>query len=262
MQRPVKQLLVLLTCSLALANAAAQDAAYVQVQTNLPDALVFADSARVGRASQGLLAIPARAQMLRLVPPKADVWSMQPIETPLDAQPGDTVVVQLDFDYHYQIESVPFGARVSIEAPAGRTVLGQTPLLYTAPQPLLDTLLVERQGYRPARLVAGREVWNRHLLTLEPLRATLDAQQPTEIAWQPPKESKRWIDYAAAGLAVAAGVVAIHYKFKADRLYDEYQETGDPALRPQIERYDDRSAIALGTMQVGLGVLIVRFALR
>jgi hypothetical protein len=63
-------------------------------------------------------------------------------------------------------------------------------------------------------------------------------------------------------VALAAGIVAVHYKFKGDDLYDEYNETGDPALRNNIDRYDNYSAIALGTMQIGVGVLAFRMVFR
>ena len=61
---------------------------------------------------------------------------------------------------------------------------------------------------------------------------------------------------------MAAGAVSIHYKFKADRLNDQYQENGDPELRPEINSFDTRAAVSLGVMQVGLGVLAIRFILK
>ena len=63
-------------------------------------------------------------------------------------------------------------------------------------------------------------------------------------------------------MAVAAGAVSIHYKFKADRLNEQYEQTGDAALRPRIHDLDTRAGVALGVMQVGVGVLALRFILR
>ena len=56
--------------------------------------------------------------------------------------------------------------------------------------------------------------------------------------------------------------MAVHFKFKADRRYDRYVETGDPALRPAIKRYDTYSGVALGVMQAGAGLFAVRLILR
>ena len=67
---------------------------------------------------------------------------------------------------------------------------------------------------------------------------------------------------AAATVAVAAGAYSIHQKFQADDLYDEYQETRDPALKSRVEAYDARALAGLGAMQVGLGVLTFRLIRR
>jgi hypothetical protein len=61
--------------------------------------------------------------------------------------------------------------------------------------------------------------------------------------------------------ALATGT-AIYYKFEANRLYRDYERTGDPDLRPRIRSLDTRSAVALGVGQVGLGVFAVRLVLR
>jgi hypothetical protein len=70
------------------------------------------------------------------------------------------------------------------------------------------------------------------------------------------------VSYGAAALAITSGAIAAHYKLKADNIYDEYAITGNPDLRSEIRRYDTYSAVALGTMQIGVGVLAVRLILR
>lgn len=105
---------------------------------------------------------------------------------------------------------------------------------------------------------AGRQVWNRQVVLLEPLTPPA-ATAAMHLVERP---RRRWIDAVALGTAVAAGAVAVHYKFKADRLYDDYLETTDPALRPQIKANDTRSAVALGVMQAGVAVFAVRLVFR
>ena len=239
----------------------AQQPVHVQVETNLPEAIVFADSLRLGPASQGSFYVPAVTQHLRLVAERIDAWSISPISRALHAQPGDTVAVRMDFPYYYQIETMPFGADVFAETGQSRRRLGETPFLYQAEEPLMGALSVEKNGYVPQRVEnAGEKVWNYHSLVLEPV----EPKEPVtaEVDWNPPVHRHRWIDWTALGIGVAAGVLSVHYKFKADRQYAAYQETGDPALRPSFERYDDRAGIALGVMQVGVGVFALRLILR
>ncbi len=81
-------------------------------------------------------------------------------------------------------------------------------------------------------------------------------------AWRPRSTTLNWVDYALIAATGASAVVAIHYKFKADRLYDDYQETGDPSLRGEIRALDRRSGIAVVGMQAGVGIFAVRLLLR
>ena len=243
---------------LATGPLRAQERVLVVLDTNMPEALVYADSLRLGLARQGTFRVPAGAATLRLVPASGTAWSIRPIRQPLAAQPGDTLDVRLHFPYHYQVESVPFGATVRLED--GQEILGETPLLYRSEQPLNRRLVVEEEGYLPEEIEPGRDLWNRYVLTLEPVAP--EAQRSAEVDWSPPKKRRRWIDVSAGALALGAGVLAVHYKFKADRRDDRYRETGDPELRESVEFYDRRAAVALGAMQVGVGVLAVRFVLR
>ena len=54
--------------------------------------------------------------------------------------------------------------------------------------------------------------------------------------------------------AIGGGALAAHFKFKADDEYELYLESGDPAIKESVDRYDRYSYVALGTMQVGIGV--------
>ncbi len=238
----------------------AQERVIILVETNYPAATLYADSTRLGAAALGTFVVPAHTRRLRLVPLGGDAWSIAPIETPLQAEAGDTVDVHLAFPYHYQIETIPFGATAYLETLDGRAALGTTPVLYKSPDVVDGMFIVERQGYMTEELTPGNEVWNRYLVTLRPLR--VDEVESPEMAWKPPPKRRRWIDYTAGAVAVAAGALSIHYKFKADRFNDRYQQTGDPELRPEINSLDTRAAVSLGVMQVGLGVLAIRFILK
>ena len=238
----------------------AQQRVVALIETNLPEATLYADTTQLGPASLGTFLIPVGTRELRLVPPGGTQWSIEPVVTAIEATPGDTLDVSLPFPYYYQIETIPFGASVTLETREGRIGIGETPLVYTAPAVLGGTISIEQKGYVIEKLKPGQEVWNRYVVTLKPLR--VDEVTSAEVSWRPPRRRQRWIDYTAATLAVAAGALSVHYKFKADRLDDEYRETGDPALRPRIQSFDNRAGVALGAMQVGLGVLAVRFILK
>ncbi len=233
--------------------------AYVYIDTNFPEALVFADSLLVGGASAMLLAVPAASRSIRLTAPNPDVWSITPITRPLDVVAGDTARVVMHFPYHYRIESEPFGADVHIEHLEEGRYIGVTPLLYRSEDPVEGSILVRRVGHISQRIQPGKAVWNRHVVHLEPIN---EPETSTQIHLNPPRAQRKWIDYAALGTALAAGAFAVHYKFKADDLADEYERTRNEALTPRIETHDFRAAVAFGVMQGGVAVFALRLVLR
>lgn len=230
----------------------------VDLESNLPEAMVYVDSVYIGKASDQLFIVPKSAQTLRVVPPNLDMWSLTPLIGDLTELQGDSITVALNFKYQYRVESIPYDAQVFVETPGRRTHLGDTPLLYTVDDPIRGMLLVTKNGYEPLRLTPGEKIWNQHYVTLE---AKAEEAEVKHTFWNPGDNSTRWVDYLAGGVAIASGVMAVRFKQKADRRYAVYEQTGDPSLRPGFERFDTYSAVALGTMQVGLGILAIRLVI-
>ena len=104
----------------------AQEPVIVLLDTNLPGAIVYADSARLGPASQGTFLVPAQTRQLRLVPPGGSIWTIAPVTAPFSASAGDTLELRLAFPYHYQIETIPYGASVFLVTPEGRATIVPT----------------------------------------------------------------------------------------------------------------------------------------
>ena len=231
----------------------------VTVDTNYPEAIVYIDSLRVGPASWRTFVATAGRHTLRLLAPGEAAWSIEPVEQEVTLTPGDTTRASLSFPLYHRIESLPLGATVYLRAGQGRAVLGKTPVTYAAPAATKGNFVVELFGYRPHAVVPERDVWNRYVIEMQPL---YDSSAPDVLPHVQSHKRRRWIDAAAAGLVVAGGILTVHHKFKADRLNNDYQATGAPDLRPRIARLDDRAAIALAGMQVGLVTIGVRFYLR
>lgn len=248
--------LVLATAHLHIAWA--QSDVLVDVQSNSAAAVVYADSIRLGPVNSGPYWVAADTRFIRLLPVLLDGWSVSPLRQVLDAAPGDTARFTMDFPFYHRLDSDPFGAQAFLEDGATRQLLGTTPIVYETNNPAPGLFAVVLDGYEPVLISPRNEVWNRYQIKLEALDADLSPDQD----WNVTKRRRSWIDYASATVGLAAGVMAVHYKFKADRLDDTYRETGDPALRPRIARLDDYSGVALGVMQVNVGVLAIRFALR
>ncbi|MEM6646552.1 MAG: hypothetical protein AAF730_09900 [Bacteroidota bacterium] len=246
-----------------LCPVAAVAQSVLHVQSNMPDAVVYADDNALGTVADSPFALEASPALVRLVPPERASWSMDVLRHTVDAAATtDTLQLALDFPFYYQVESFPYGAMVYVRDGEARQLLGVTPLLHVSDAALEGELVVELPGYgRRAVTLDAERIWNRHNVTLERM-PSMGEQPGHTVSWTEPRKPRRWIEAAALGTALVAGSLAVHYKFKADRRFDEHSENGDPRFINDIERFDNYSSVALGTMQVSLGVLAIRLVLR
>ena len=262
MMKVVKSGIVFLVVFFSVNTAQSQimdSLSVIYLESNFDDALVFADSQYVGRASDRVFRLTPGSKELRIIPPQMDSWSIKPQIQSLNLFGGDTLTLDISFPFHYKIESVPYEASVYWEKVGERVLLGATPLLYTSEDPMRGMLLVTREGYEPYRISPGEEIWNYHHVDLEINNEKGDI---ADTYWHPEQRSGRWIDFAAGGVAIVSGILAIRYKTKANRRFDRYALSGNPELRSGFEKYDRYAAISLGTMQAGIGVLAIRFVLK
>jgi hypothetical protein len=235
-------------------------AATVVVETNLPGAVLYAGDEPLGLAEVGVFALAPGTHVLTLRESEPEAWRPRSAEAEVTVRVGETATVRLDVPTRYRIESFPYGAVVTLEGEHGVQRLGETPLDVERDGPLEGMLVIEKAGYAAAEQAPGAAADNRYRFVLRPLDYEVGT---TEVALGAPDKPNYWIDVAAVGLALGAGALAVHYKFKGDDEYDAYARSGgDPALRDDFERYDTYSAIALGAMQVGIGVFAIRLVLR
>ncbi len=238
----------------------AQSGILIQLETNAPEGIVYADSTALGPARIGTFVVPANTREIRMLPPGSASWTIEPIRFFLPRDTTRVVSVRLDFPYHYRIESVPFGAEVYLETESGSTRLGVTPLVHRSDQSVAGIFRLRKPGYVSETVNPEPQVWSRYSVLMSPVVSEMVAS--SEVEWQPPARFRSWIDYSAIGLAVVSGALAVHYKFKADRRYDLYTRSGDASLKDDVKRFDTRAAIGLAGMQVGIGVFALRLVIR
>ncbi|MCH8276736.1 MAG: hypothetical protein IIA50_04245 [Bacteroidetes bacterium] len=254
MRNPIKAILSLAVV-LTASPVRAQDIR-VEIETNRSDANVYADSLWLGKASAELFLIPDGTKEISLVPAAADAWAIPAIirSVPIDWIRTDTIRLVMTFPYYYGLESIPSNASVYLSDGVRRTLLGETPVVYSTEDPQSGEFVFDRAGFLTRRIRPGSALWNRHLVALEPV----GSESASEVSLNVGSKRRRWIDYVAMGTAVTAGVLAIHFKTKANNRYAKYEQTGNPELRGAIHRLDVLSGVSLGAMQLGLGVFAVR----
>ncbi|NNE34866.1 MAG: hypothetical protein HKN13_06500 [Rhodothermales bacterium] len=239
---------------LVMASSATAQRLVVVDETNQPDALVFADSDVVGRVSERSFLVSDDTRRIVIAPSVPGSWSILPLEYSLVGLP-DTVSISAVFPFYYSVRSTPPGASVTVGG-NGET-LGFTPIVFSRRFPIRDSLHIALDGRLPVSLFPRDALWNPIDLELEP-SSVIDRS----FVARPPKRTKRWVDVAAMSLVALGGAAAVHYKFKADRRYRVYERTGDPDLRPGIKRLDVKSGVAVGVMQTGVAIIVIRLVRR
>ena len=140
----------------------------------------------------------------------------------------------------------------------------------------MTTLTLESDGAAPVVLVATLDGYEAVRQTVAPdaeavtLVLPLADEATPQAALLPTQRStlgRTLVDVGIGAAALAAGAVAVHYKFRADAVDDRYRtegtaDFGDESLRDEALRLDRASAVALGAMQVGIGALALRFVFR
>ena len=248
--------------SLVLTGAALAQPAAILVTADGASA-VLVDGALAGAPGEWIDVAPGSRRVQATA--DAGVWGSRRVETEVDVAPGDSLRLALTLPRRVRVETLPIRALVVFESTAGAVdTLGTGPVTVDLVPDETGTVTATLEGYAPASASLGPGA---DVVTLV-LRPAAGAQP--EIALLPTARSTRrrtTVDVALGAASLAAGALAIHFKFRADGIDDDYRGPdpalrGDEALRQDALRYDRYSAVALGAMQVGLGTLAVRLIFR
>jgi len=227
----------------------------VDVQTNLGSANVFVDGEWMGLASKGSFSVAEDAETLVVSPHGGDAWTVQAMSFDLLSAPGASISVDATFPYYYRIESVPPGASIFFGDHHSTEL---TPVTLERLDPIAEQIEILLEGFEPAYIEPGQDIWNRTLVELRPV-ASMEIL--TENGFVVKRKNRRWINYTAATAAFIGGALSIHFRTKADNRFDDFGETGNRSLKSDIRRLDMYSGVALGVMQAGVGVIALRLAL-
>lgn len=228
--------------------------------SNAETGTVWVDGEPVGRIGEGPWALSPGVHTVRLLPPEQYGWALERPQAGVTAAAGDTVRLRLDFDYTYALNSSPPEATVRLlsgESPEERTdeQLGTTPLVLARSRPLSGTLVFEKVGFDTTTVRPGDRIWNAHHVDLRP-----NARIAHDRMYRLPEDERTrdWFTYLSAGVAVSAGVAAIVYERKANRL----QATGEPPLQQRADRYETVSHGFLAGMQIGVASFAISLVVR
>ena len=258
---------VLVLLAVVTAASASAQTGYVRVAPAASAALVVVNGTEAGRPGD-VLAVPADSATTVALVEAGAAWDPRRAEVTVSVPADDTLAVGLVLPERYRVETLPLRARVRLDRPDGTAQpLGEAPLAVDLPPGTAGTLVATLDGYSEARLALDGRAGRAITLVLAPDGSAPGTIPVTVLTTERSGRGRAVIDAAVGALTLAAGAVAVVTKFRADSVDDRYRdpasaERGSEDLRAEAQRLDRLSLVALGAMQVGVGVLAVRLVLR
>lgn len=243
-----------------LALPVAAQTAHVRVDA--AEGEVVVDGERAGEVG-GWIAVEPGERVLALVD-DAEAWNPRRAERAVSVAAGDSVAVALTLPLRLRVETLPIRAVVVRETASGRDTLGTSPLTLESDGAAPVVLVATLDGYEAVRQTVAPDA---EAVTIVLPLADEATPQAALLPTQRSTLGRTLVDVGIGAAALAAGAVAVHYKFRADAVDDRYRtegtaDFGDESLRDEALRLDRASAVALGAMQVGIGALALRFVFR
>ena len=246
-------LLIVGTCSVCVGQETgpAGETGRVSVTTDPSGADLFLDSLYLGKTPLVNVVVPAGTHAVRVVYPSAFSWNaLAKVETVHVAAESHLNRI-IELGTHAVITTDPEGGRVMYQG----VELGRTPLFLRRSAKVTGELTVEKEGYIPQKvlLAAARPSTS---IRLQAMPETLAHASPEILpANYDLSGTDNWVTYTSVSSMIVSGVLSAHFKHQANKDFDAYLLTKDPALLNSTRRLDNWAAVTFVLTQVSFAVL-------
>ncbi len=218
---------------------------FVTVRSQPSGASVYIDSSFAGTTPLERLRLAAGQHDMRAFYPLPSDWNAFVQKKSFELNAGSDIELSFEFGTLLTVHSVPSGATVSFQG----AELGRTPLFLRSEASLNGSVTLEMKEYKSVSVpIQGQP----SVVRLEPIQKSL-AELNVEYTSVAP--SHTWMTVGSgAGMAVS-GIVAAYFKDRANKEFERFSSTGDPAFLSSTHRYDRLSLISLIVTQAALALL-------
>ena len=211
------------------------------------------DSIMAGQTPLHSFSVSAGNHVVRVFPPNNGVWDIQEHRTEIQINEGENRWIRVEFASPVLINSLPYGATLYQDT----SIIGTTPLHISFDANEGNRFQIRKNGYHPFLFTLTER--QAILAELEADASYAEANKKSQFLGLFPKERVK-SKFTLLALTVVAQWGAFYLKNTADKNFDKYRESADPALQKKYwdntQRYDRLSEITLGTSYVSLAGLI------
>jgi len=231
---------LLLISSLFPILVSAQDCkANILIQTNVENATLFINENFEGEGNEFALKLEPGTYRISIVEDFMK-WNAQRIE--------DTLIIidcnHLTFNYVFTNKIILDSNPQNVNVIEGDSLIGFTPLML---EDGFQSLLLQKPGYAD-KLVSNQEIQSGVIPEL-----LFIGQVKGESFYE------STLFKVLVGTAISLGATTAYYKLEADKSFNEYQVTGDPAQLEQTDKYDVISGVTFVALQINFGLILYLF---
>lgn len=228
----------------------ADEDGYLMLETKHEGLEVKIDGRFIGITPLGYIALPPGLHKVRISPPLPGNWLDAGWLENVRVSPADTLRVPVVFETSYSIRSTPYAAKVLLDTDE----IGQTPIFFKLFENERKYVTLLKHGFADTTFAVGLAEkrffdikLKRRVEDIEISRAAINDKLRNS------SQSKLRL-YAAGGLALVSGALALYFRGKGNGRYDRYRSTGEPGAADRFfadaKRYDRFAAAAFGVFQV------------
>jgi hypothetical protein len=222
-----------------MVNLAQDCKSNVLIQTDIQNAKLFIDDSLESEGNEFVLELKPGNYSISIV---EDIkkWNSRRINDTLKIKDCSDLKLKYELKNKIILDSYPQNVYVISED----SLIGFTPILL---EEGFQTLLLKKPDYSD-KIISEQEI-------------TAGVKPEMQFIGQVKGESfyESTLFKVLIGTAIALGATTAYYKLEADKTFDEYQVTGDPALLEQTDKYDIISAVTFVALQIDFGMILYLF---
>lgn len=223
----------------------------VSILTDPSGADVFVDSVYVGKSPLQQIAIQTGSHQIRAFYPSMFAWNAVLTRDSLAVSEGEHLEKRLVVGAVMRVQSDPPNGSVVYDG----SPLGATPLYLRSSAPLSGSLTIQKDGYDSLRVPLIENIDGLMRVQLRPRAGRVEPSSPNGLLGLGEKAKDRWIAYASGASMIVSGVASAYIKGRANREFDNYLLTKDPASLSRTRRFDRGAAACLVLSQISFAIL-------
>jgi hypothetical protein len=233
-------------------HSSADSTGLATITTEPAGADVYVDSILVGKSPLKGLVVSRGAHLVKAYYPSVFAWNAVMKQDSLTVSGSDEQKMNLVLGTAVRILSDPPGGIVQYEG----TDLGTTPLFVRLTSQITGDLVVQKEGYDSLLLSPSELQQSLLRVRLTPKHESGLQERPSDVVGVNGRIPKDYVmAYASGATMIASGVASAYIKDRANKHFDLYLQTNNPADLTSARRLDRGAAATLILSQISFAVL-------